>query len=216
MSTATPRTYTYLKFCGFVRRYNQEQLLATVAQMALALPDNASKPGYVSTPPWALTAVVKASICHGNPHRHTLVRPRDILTACHMHNNLAADELGRPGLDSAFAILARHAYEQFHYQESAFSEVARPLAFFDDYSGRKQLEVVSKSALTDLIGAPLAKALGVALLLHASARVNGGFFDPKWMDQSNFVRVLEVLPRHEVMAVIDSDLRKSGCTLRLS
>jgi hypothetical protein len=121
-----------------------------------------------------------------------------------MYNNIVSEELGHSELNSAFAILARLAYEQFHYQESAFSELTRPLAFFDDYSGRKQLEVVSASALTELIGAPLAKALGAAILLHTSAQVNSGFFDAKWMDQQNFERVIAELPRHEVMAVIDS------------
>jgi hypothetical protein len=121
-----------------------------------------------------------------------------------MYNNLAAGELQHPELKSAFAILSRLAYEQFQYQESVFEEMTRPLAFFDDYSERKKLEVISKAALTDLIGAPLATSVGVALMLHTSAHVNGGFFDPTWMDQTNFVRVLEELPREEVLSVIDS------------
>jgi predicted outer membrane lipoprotein len=204
MSTVVPRTHAYQEFCNFVRRFNQEQLLTTIARIALALPDNVSKPGYANTPPWALAAIVKASVLHGNPYRHTQVRPRDILVACQMYNDIATEELGHPELASAFAILTRLAYEQFQYQESAFPEMTRPLVFFDDYSGRKRLEVISKASLTELIGAPLTTALGIALMLHASTEANGGFFNPTWIDQTNFVRVLEVLPRHEVLAVIDS------------
>lgn len=202
--TVAPPTPTYQQFCDFVRRYNQEQMLATVARLALGLTDNPSQPGYVNAAPWALAAIVKASICRGNPHRHTLARPRDVLVACQMYNNLHAEELQQPELRSAFAILARIAYEQFQYQEPPFAEMARPLAFFDNYSGRKSLEVVSEEPLAELIGAPLTTALGIALMLHASAGVNAGFFNPRWMDQPNFARVLEELPRHEVLAVIDS------------
>jgi hypothetical protein len=204
MSTVVPRTRAYQEFCNFVRRFNQEQLLTTVARMALALPDHASEPRYVDTPPWSLAAIVKAAILCGNPYRHTEARPRDISLACRMYNDVEAEELEHPELVSPFAILTRLAYEQFHYQESSFPEMARPLAFFDGYSGRKTLEVISKESLSELIGAPLATALGIALMLHASSQVNGGFFNPTWMDQSGFVRVLEVLPRHEVLAVIES------------
>jgi hypothetical protein len=85
-----------------------------------------------------------------------------------------------------------------------FEEMARPLLFFDDYSGRKGLEVVNADSLIELIGAPLRTALGITLLLYTSAQVNGGFFDPSWMDQPNFAEVLNAVPRQDVSAVINS------------
>jgi hypothetical protein len=196
--------YSYAEFCDFVRRFNQEGLLTAAAQQALALADNASQPGYARTPPWVLAAIVKASICHGNPHRSTTVRPHDLVIACHMHDNPSPRELTRPEFNSAFAILARTAYEQFPYQESVFENMARPQAFFDDYSGRKTLEVINKTTLAELIGAPLNTALGVAILLHTSAYINKGFFEPAWLQQPNFDDVLAVLPREEIMSVIDA------------
>ena len=132
------------------------------------------------------------------------MRASDLAMACHMHNNLKPEELDHPELNSPFSILMRTAYEQFPYHESVYEEMARPLVFFDDYSGRKGLEVISPDSLADLIGAPLRTALGVALLLHTSAHVNTGFFDPKWLDQPNFTEVLNVLPHRDVMAVINS------------
>lgn len=98
--------------------------------------------------------------------------------ACNTYNNLEAKELARPELNSAFNILTRIAYEQFQYQESFFEEMARPQLFFDDYSGRKTLEVINKDSLAELIGAPLNIAIGVAMLLHTSACKNAGIFDP--------------------------------------
>jgi hypothetical protein len=122
------KKYSYQEFCDYVRRFNQEELLVTVARMALELPDNAAAPGYTQTPPWALAAVVKASICHGNPHRSTSVSPRDIVTACHMYNNPSDEEIQQIHVDPLSSFLGRTAYEQFPYQESSpFVDMTRPL-----------------------------------------------------------------------------------------
>jgi hypothetical protein len=82
--------------------------------------------------------------------------------------------------------------------------MARPELFFGDYSGRKQLEVISEESLTDLLGAPVRTAVAVALILYASARENAGFFDPAWLDLPMFAKVLDVIPRERILAVIDS------------
>lgn len=42
------------------------------------------------------------------------------------------------------------------------------------------------------------------MLLHASAQVNAGFFDPAWMGQANFADVHAVVPRQDIMSVIDA------------
>jgi hypothetical protein len=204
MSSRPPREYTYKEFSDYARRFNQEDLLTAVAQLAAALPDDVSELPYRTTPPWALAGLVKASICEGNPYRSTGVRPKDILVGCHMYNNLLTHELHQPGLNSAFNILACIAYEQFPYQESIFEEMARPELFFGDYSGRKQLEVISEESLTDLLGAPVRTAVAVALILYASTRENAGFFDPAWLDLPMFAKVLDVIPRERILAVIDS------------
>jgi hypothetical protein len=44
----------------------------------------------------------------------------------------------------------------------------------------------------------------VALILYAGAQKNAGFFDPAWLDQPNFTKVLDVVPRERILAVIDS------------
>lgn len=204
MSPRPLREYTYKEFSDFARRFNQEELLIAVAQRAASLSDDAREMPYRATPPWALAGLVKASICEGNAYRSTHVRPNDILMSCHMYNNLVAHELHEPRLNSAFNIFARIAYEQFPYQEPMFQEMARPEIFFDDYSGRKDLEVISDHTLTELLGAPVRTAVAVALILYASAKRNVGFFDPAWLDQPNFTKVLDIVPRERILAVIDS------------
>jgi hypothetical protein len=178
MSPGSPREYTYKEFSDYARCFNQVELLPAVAERAASLPNDAREISYRQTPPWALAGLVKASICHGNAYRSTLVRPKDILMGCHMYNNLITHELHQPGLNSAFNILACIAYEQFPYQESIFEETARPELFFSDYSGRKQLEVISEDSLMERLGAPVCTAVAVALILYTSAKKNVGFFDP--------------------------------------
>jgi hypothetical protein len=198
------REYSYQEFCDYARRFSQVALLTAIARTALALPDRAGDPGYARTPPWALAAIAKASICNGNRYRSMPVRADSIPRACTMYSNLRPEELDHEDLKPAFSILVRLAYEQFPYQESVYEELARAGAFFGGYSGRKPLEVLSGTALDQLLGAPLLQAAGVATMLHASASMNAGFFDPSWMDQPQFADVLSVVPRGQIASVIDA------------
>ena len=196
--------FTYKEFTDFARRFNQDGLLTAVAQRAASLPDDLRGMPYRETPPWALAGLVKASICDGNPYRSTPLRPGDIRMGCYMYDSLVTHELHQPGLNSPFNTLARIAYEQFPYQESIFEEMARSEPFFTDYSGRKQLEVISDERLTELLGAPVRTAVAIALILYASVQTSAGFFDPAWLDQPNFSELLEVVSRDRILAVIDS------------
>ncbi|MGN9812573.1 hypothetical protein ACTMSW_24870 [Micromonospora sp. BQ11] len=82
--------------------------------------------------------------------------------------------------------------------------MARAEALFNGYTGRKSLTVITDERLAKLLGAPVRDAAGVALLLHAGAGKNGGFFDPKWLDQSNFAPVLDVLPREAILDAVNT------------
>jgi hypothetical protein len=78
------------------------------------------------------------------------------------------------------------------------------VAFFDDYTGRKRLEVISPDAMTQLLGAPTVTATEIVIMLATSAEHNSGFFDPAWLDQPQFAELITVLPRDEILAVIHS------------
>jgi hypothetical protein len=120
------RYYSYREFCDYARRFNQVDLLTAIARTALALPDSARDPRYRRTLPWALAGLAKASICHGNPHRSTTVRPDTIARACHMYDNFAPEELDHEELKSPLGILMRVAYEQFPYQEPLYGSSLGP------------------------------------------------------------------------------------------
>jgi hypothetical protein len=205
VSSAAPE-WTYKDFVDHVRRFDQESVLDAVVAAALKLPRRMDEDPsrYQRTTPWALAAVVKASLCNGNPHRSTPMRARDLILACHMHNNLHPEELDHPHLGSPLAIMVRIGYEQFPYQESMFEELARAEAFFNGYTGSKPLTVITDERLAELLGAPVREAAGVTILLHAGADINGGFFDPSWLDQSNFTPVLNVLPRDTILDVVNT------------
>jgi hypothetical protein len=180
VGAAAAREYSLDEFNSFVRRFNQDAMLMAVAQRALSLPNRPGIDGqgdkrFAATPPWALAAVARASIVHGNAHRRAVPRERDVIIACHMHNNLAAEELRQPNLNSGFAILTRLAYEQFPYYEQGLPVLGRPTAFFDDYSGRKALGVISPESMKDLVGANMVTATGIVIMLGTSAAVNSGF-----------------------------------------
>lgn len=200
MDAARP---SYEVFTDFVRRFNQVELLTAVARVATNLPDSAEEEPYRHTPPWALAGIVKASICNGNRFRYKTPTDKDVRLGCAIYNNLTP-ELDQPELANGFALLARMAYEQFPLQESIFEELARVELFFSDYSGRKKLEIVSEATLTELLGAPVRTAVAVALVLYAAVTVNAGFFNPSWLDQPNFAPVLEIVPRDEIVSVIET------------
>lgn len=201
--TAKP-TYTYREFCDFARHFNQVDLLAGIAHTMVGLPDTAADPAYRRTLPWALTALAKASVLHGNAHRKTRVQFQDIYNGCAIYNNIEPSEMTDPALSPVLNFLIRMAYEQFPFQESVYMDLARAEAFFNGYSGRKPLEVLDEAGVVELLGAPVTQAGGVALVLYASAMQFGGFFDPAVIDQENFALVRKQLPREEILSVINT------------
>jgi hypothetical protein len=204
MDIKEPPTFTYKQFCDFTGAFDAVKLLAAVARLALQVPERAGEAEYSRTPPWALAALVRASICHRKRKKSRSVRTAKIIRGCQMYINLKPEELDHPELASALGVLVRTSYEQFTYQESIFEELARVEALFGGYSGRKALEVLSESAIAELYGAPLQQAVGVAFLLHTSAMVNAGYFDLAWLSQPNFEEILKILPAKTVTAVINA------------
>lgn len=195
--------YNYREFCDYARRFNQVELLAAIARTAIALPDDwVKKPALRQTPPWALAALAKASIVHGNRYRTTPVRPDSVRFGCGIYSNPTRQELKVEESDPVFNLLVRMAYEQFIYQESDYPELARAEALFNGYSGRKKLKVIDEATVTELFGAPVRAAVGVAFLLYASAMKLGGFYDPACFDQPDFAEAVQEVPRAQIESVI--------------
>jgi hypothetical protein len=158
VSSAAPQ-WSYADFAGHVRRFNQESVLDVVAA-SLALPRRLDEDSrrYTRTPPWALAAVVKASLCNGNPHRSMAMREKDLVLACHMHNNLHPEELDHAELGSPLAVIGPHWLRAVPVPGVDFEEMARAEAFFNGYVGRRPLTVITKDRLAAMLGAPVRDA----------------------------------------------------------
>jgi hypothetical protein len=196
-----PDRTTYEMFKNEVRRFNQQTLLELIATKCSALQD-AEVMLWSPYFPWALAATAQASLLYGNQYRSTIPREADLARCCLLYSNITPKETTGTPLASPLSILTRIAFEQFPYQESGSEEVARADAFFNGYSGRKPLEVISEETLHELLGASVTEAVGVGLLLHGGAYYNRGYYNPGWLDQPNFADVLEVVPRHTIESVI--------------
>ncbi|WP_210634291.1 hypothetical protein [Streptomyces sp. GESEQ-13] len=198
-----PDRTTYEMFKNEVRRFNQQALLELIAAKCSAL-EREEVMRWSPTFPWALAATAQASLIYGNAHRSTIPRDTDLARCCLLYANITPLESTGGHLATPLSILTRIAFEQFPYQESGSEEVARAYAFFNAYSDRKPLEVISDQTLCELLGASVTEAVGVGLLLHGGAYYNRGYFDPAWLDQPNFADVLNVVPRHTIESVIKS------------
>jgi len=196
-----PDRTTYEMFKDEVRKFNQQALLELTAAKCIALQD-APVPDWSPMFPWALAATVRASLIYGNTHRHTIPRETDLARCCLLYQNITPLERSGSPLATPLSIITRTAFEQFPYQESGSEEVARADAFFNGYSGRQSLEIVSDQTLRELLGASVTEAVGVGLMLHGGAYFNNGYFDPGWLDQPNFSDVLEVVPRSTIESVV--------------
>lgn len=205
MTVIAKSEYTYRDLCDFARRFNQIELLTRIAQAAVALPvEGADNPAYRRTPPWALAALAKASIMHGNPYRTRSASPKDVTIGCAIYNNINITT-HRPN-DPALNLLVRMAYEQFPWRQLSQEDLARVESLFDGYSGRKQLGVLDEAAVSELLGAPVKVAVRVAIMLIGIAKYTGGFFDLALLDRDDFTKILKVLPREQIESVINTSL----------
>jgi len=102
--TGTALEYSHTEFSSFVRRFNQEAMLTAVARRALSLPKRLGqtirRQEIRRNAAMALAGMAKASIVYGNAYRRAIPSEQDVIMACHMHNNLVAEELRQPDLNS--------------------------------------------------------------------------------------------------------------------
>jgi len=85
------------------------------------------------------------------------------------------------------------AYEQFPFQESVFSEMARVSALLGPRAGRITWD------WSVVLGLPLDNAVRAAMVLHAWAVNNGGKYDPSILDLPHFQDVFDrIAPRREI------------------
>ncbi len=182
---------TWDEYRRLVRAHRPSELLAAVAAASAARwtpePLQVDPAG---PHPWVLASIARESLAWGNEHRAAPVGPG---TLARLHD--AYMNLDDPFLqdDSALDALVRIVYEQGEWQGEKGAGLKRMGALFDRDFG-PEYEVLSRENLRELLGADPSDYFGVCLLAAMSAKTNAGWFEPAWLDQPHFARVVDVVP----------------------
>ena len=185
----------YPDFVQRVRRYRPSELLPAVAAVAARLAsaerEGAGPQAWRRVSPWGLAAIAKVSICNGNEFRSARVGDDTVERLCLAYHSIYDPAVFRdPDLGRVEAMMVRFAYEQFGYQESIFAELTRTWALFVD--GPALLDPPAETYdWASIVGADIRTLIGVAFLISTSAMVNGGFFDPRWLDRPDLGEITD-------------------------
>lgn len=194
--------YDYADFRQACRAFKPSELLPALAATSLS----SGLPPYPKSqasrvPPWALAAAARESLLYGNEFRSKAPDDREIrrLFRGYMHADLPPEKGDK---DWFLRFVTQATYEQFGIQESVFEEVSRPHVWIVDGLDEVETEVLTPSTLSQVLGGlTLRELIGATFLLQVGANENGGRYDPEWLDQEDFKRVLELYPRARVEQV---------------
>lgn len=195
----------YSDFVQRVRAHRPTELLPALARVSAA--EQARRIGggdALEVPlglhPWVVAAMARESLAFGSEHRAAPVTDKALRRMVRAFLDLPDDGLVTGSPDALEDFLIRIAFEQFVWNEPLFGEMSRVLAMLDrDYDS--ELEVLSPDAWSDLLGVPLIDYVTATMLFGTGVLVNAGRFDPKWLDQDNFMPVFDEIPRESVDTV---------------
>lgn len=143
--------------------------------------------------PWVLAGIARESLAYGNEHRTAPVTHKALAALHNTYMKLADPVLIQDGFDHRDLIL-RLIYEQADWQGGNYPEMARIGALFDrDFDA--EYEVLTRQAVTDLLGADARTYFGAALIFTTSAQQNDGRLDLAWFGQPQFDPVVAVIPQ---------------------
>lgn len=200
----------YPEFIRRVRDFDPDELLAAVAASSGSLSLDFDPDTWIPTPPWALAAIAKEAVLKlaADQHRQTRRgRPRRLRSAnrnavaelCDLYNQVVVLSHDEP----LFAFFTRTGQEQFTFQQSPYSEMARTHAIFDQALRGHETEALNVAVVESILGSPIGRATNAAMVLTTSAWRNGGYFDEKWLDQPNFHELLKRIPRSDILAATE-------------
>jgi hypothetical protein len=213
----TARRVRYDEFVARIRRHRPSELLTEIARTTVQLEEQGDGRWPANERlifPWALAAAARESIVAGNEHRQPGVSRGDIEQICNLYNNLEDPILDSDDEDSFYSFFVRLTYEQFSYQISIFEEFARPHLLFDDALRTTDTALIDQGFWERLLGCTPVELAGAIFVLGVGAQRNGGFFDPTWLEQPNFVPVLEEVPAGVITTALDSHLSATVDTFR--
>lgn len=198
-----PPAIRYLDFVQRVRAHRPTELLSALARVSAAESARRIAGGDalhvpLGLHPWVVAAIARESLAVGSEHRTAPVTDRALRRMAHDFLELADDRLADGSPDALEDFLVRLAFEQFVWNEPLFSELSRVLAMLDRVYDDLGLEVLSRDAWTDLLGIPLIDYVAAIGLFVTGVLANEGRFEPSWLNQDNFRRIFDEVPRESV------------------
>lgn len=194
----------YAAFTQACRAFRPSELLPALARVSAAL----GEPPYSDVvkqqmPPWGLAAAARESLLHGNEHRSAPVTDkalRSLMRKFAIAMDIKDADIGTDGFLTS--LMTRMTYEQFPYQESMFEELSRSHALLVEGLPDVQTQVITEPTLAQMLdGMSLREAIGATFFLQVGALQNGGVYKPSWLDQPNFVEVIELYPRANIESI---------------
>lgn len=150
--------------------------------------------------PWAVAAVIRESLAYGNDYRNAPVTPAALNRLLAAHNDLD-DPFMRSADASPWDLILRTVYHQFSWHASIFNDLARFGAALDRDFPPGTYERLSRSALDDLLGAPLHDFHAATFLFTVAAQCNQGLFDLTWFDKPHFEAVTDVVAAETIRRI---------------
>ena len=155
--------------------------------------------------PWALADIARVSLTCGNEYRgDRSCEDNDLLSMLAAYAALTDPMVRDKGsFESVSGWLLRVSGEQFSFQESGFSDLARTAALFDQTSPARAPACLVDGWDEEVLGCSLSEYVGVAQLLHVSAQQHAGRFDPAWLEQPQMAKVCSVIPADTIREVTE-------------
>lgn len=192
----------YPRFANFrqgVRAHRPSELLPAIATIASGMSDEGFDQIWSKLSPWALAAIARESILYGNEHRSAPVTEKALIQLLNLFN-LSFDPDPVNEWDSGTALTSITA-EQFPYQESIYSELARTHLLLLQTTPRDGA-LIQAEHWKELLGAPLDQAIGATFILNVLATTQRGVFDPKAIADPDFSEILLMVPRDAIEATL--------------
>lgn len=194
-------SFPYSEFRQACRAFKPSELIPAIACVSASL----GEPPYPNTvkqrmPPWGLAAAARESLLYGNEYRSKTVDGKALEQLMDKFQNtrgIGEENVGKD--DFLVTLMTRLTYEQFPYQESIFEELARSHAWIVEGLSDVETKVITEDSLTTMLdGVPFQEAVATTFLLQVRAWQNGGVYDPRWLDQPEFTKLLKIYSRTNI------------------
>lgn len=189
-----------------VRRYRPSSLLPLVAAASAAYSTEGS---WKTSPdgrctPWALADIARVALTGGRQHG-AAAQPQDLLALLGLYSRLD-DHYGHDAGRDPEALdryLLRLTAEQFPYQYSFFTELARSAALFTQTTASRPAQCLRPGWEEDLLGVTVSEYVGIAQLLYGLAVGGRGRFDLAGLSDCGDEQLLARMPASTIAAVTE-------------